>query len=247
MQTNHVAAKLESIMAPPPPRPDEVSAAAIALNGSRLDRLRISAKALFNLMRDPEGTDQVFVLGIALNAPQFPRFLARFTAEDQDGRLLREQPSIDSKSVDFDRLMSLPETTLGGAFARHMKKNNLDPDLFQAPPGLPTMVAYVAKRVRQTHDIWHLLTGYDTDVPGELALQAFYYGHMRLPSSLALSVLGTARYLSKFPNRQLVAMVRDGYRRGKLATFLPTVRWEELWEMRLADVRTKLNIAPRTV
>ena len=33
--------------------------------------------------------------------------------------------------------------------------------------------AYLAQRMRQTHDIWHVLTGYATDVAGEVQLQAF--------------------------------------------------------------------------
>lgn len=243
MQTTPVARTLDP-MAAIKHAPNEHAAAAIALSGSRLDRLKISGTALLNLMRNPEDTHQVFVLGIALNAPVFPKLLARFVAEDRDGKLLREQPSIDSTHVDFAKLMALPESTLGGAFARHMKKNNLDPDLFQAPPDLPPTVAYVAKRIRQTHDIWHLLTGYDTDVAGEIALQAFYFAHLRMPSALALATFGTLRYLTKFPDRNLVAMVKDGYRRGKTATFLPTVRWEELWETPLDEVRARLHIEP---
>jgi ubiquinone biosynthesis protein Coq4 len=33
----------------------------------------------------------------------------------------------------------------------------------------------VGQRTRQTHDLWHVLTGLGTDIPGEIALQAFTY------------------------------------------------------------------------
>lgn len=232
-------------MPPHVPHPDEVAAAAIALHGTVPQRLKVSATALLHLLRNPQDTEQVFVLGVALNAHRFPSFMARFLAEDEGGRLLREQPTIDSRSVDFDRLLQLPADTLGGAFARHMKTNQLDPDLFQAPPGLPATVAYVAKRVRQTHDIWHVLTGYGTDVPGELALQAFYWAHMGMPSSAAITVLGSLRYATKFRDRRLFAMVKEGFDRGRaVSRFLPTVYWEELWDKPLDEVRAMLHIAP---
>lgn len=228
----------------PAPHPDELSAAAVALQGSAVDRLRVAGKALLHLMKQPEDTEQVFVLGIALNAPRFPEVMARFVAEESGAQLLRDQPSIDSQHVDFARLRTLPETTLGGAFARHMDRLHLDPDLFQAPPGLPSTVAYIAKRIRQTHDVWHVLTGYATDVPGEIALQGFYYGHLHMPSAGAIALLGTLRYVGKFRDADLIAMVRDGYRRGKAARYLPAVQWEALWEVELDEVRRRFNILP---
>ena len=153
---------------------------------------------------------------------------------------------IDSRAVDFAALAALPADTLGGAFARHLKDNNLDPDLFQAPPGLPESVAYVVQRVRQTHDLWHVLTGYATDIPGELALQAFYYGLIGLPSSLLISLFGTLRYTRKFRQTSLLRAVRNGYQRGRQAAFLPTIRWEDFWQQPLAEVRRRVRIEPLT-
>lgn len=225
------------------PNPDEVKAARVALYGNVAERIWIGLRALHRLLQNPNDTKQVFVLGIALNAHRFPGFVARFASDPSGAALLRERPTIDSRSVDFAALAQLPPDTLGGAFARHMKENQLDPDLFQAPPGLPDEAAYIAKRVRQTHDVWHLLTGYKTDIPGELALQAFYYGLIEMPSALFITVFGTLRYARHFPSRNLFRMVHEGYRRGKQAAFLPTIKWEDLWTLPLDEVRRRVNIA----
>lgn len=228
----------------PPPNPEELAAARLALEGNVGQRLWVGLRALGRLLNNPEDTRQVFVLGVVLNARRFPDFMARFVAEPGGLELLRDKPVIDSRAVDFAALAALPADTLGGAFARHLKDNNLDPDLFQAPPGLPESVAYVAQRVRQTHDLWHVLTGYATDIPGELALQGFYYGLIGLPSSLLISLFGSLRYTRKFRQTSLLRAVHKGYKRGRQAAFLPTIRWEELWQQPLAEVRRRVRIEP---
>jgi ubiquinone biosynthesis protein Coq4 len=35
--------------------------------------------------------------------------------------------------------------------------------------------SYLLLRLRQTHDLWHVVTGFSTNVPGELGLKAFVY------------------------------------------------------------------------
>jgi len=218
---------------------DEGRAIAIALNGGVLARMRVALGALGRLMRNPDDTVEVFFLGISLNGPRLPGLIGRMAAERAGLELLCERPTIDSTTVDWDRLRALPASTLGGAYARYLDGNRLDPDLFQPPPGLPEVPRWVAQRIRQTHDIWHVLTGYAPDVPGELALQGFTYAQLRVPSAWLIAVLGT---LIKSPRS--ARRVYDGYRRGARAAFLPNVRFEASWDRELDDVRRELGIEP---
>jgi ubiquinone biosynthesis protein COQ4 len=174
------------------------------------------------------------------NSGSFPQYLLRIMASEEGDRLLREQPSIDRAHVDWDALRALPADTLGGAYARYLDDNGLDPDLFQAPPGLPPIIAYIAKRTRQTHDIWHVLTGYRPDVAGEVALQAFTYAQTRMPSAGLIAFFGSLRFATQAPGTMLMSL--DGLRRGRRAAFLTTVRWEDHWTEKLDDVRAKLGI-----
>ena len=218
----------------------ESSAARAALTGSVRDRVRIGAGALRKLLRDPDDTKQVFLLGIVANGGSLPVFFTRFATSADGARLLAERPTIDSTVV--ATLRGMPESTLGGAYARYLDDNHLDADLFQAPPGLPDAVAYVAKRVRQTHDIWHVLTGYLPDVPGEVALQGFTFAQTRMPSAALIATMGALRWARRDPT--IVSRTLDGFRRGKRASFLASVRWEDHFARPLADVRRDFGVAP---
>ncbi len=224
----------------PKGRTNERSAAEVAMYGTRLERARLAAESLIDLVRDPNDTSRVFVLGLVVSREHFPEFLARLASDDRGARLLRERPAIDSKHVDFDRLRALPEDTLGGAYARFLDAHGLDPDLFQRPPGLPEVPAYVSQRMRQVHDLWHVLTGYGTDVAGEIALQAFTYGNVGAPSAALIVLGGLLRFGLAKP--RYVTLAADGYRRGKKAAFLPPLWLEEMWERPLAEVRRDLGI-----
>ncbi len=219
---------------------DELLAARTALTGTALQRAKIAARALVSLMRDPDDTKQVFLLGVATGRRALPHLLTRMVITDEGGRMIREQPSIDSKHVDYDALRALPNGTLGREYVRFLDTNHLDPDLFQAPPGLPQIPAYVSQRMRQTHDIWHVLTGYTPDVAGEIALQAFSYAQTGTPLSLLIAFVGSLRFTPKHPG--IIAKSIDGYRRGKRAAFLPSVWLETMWSMTLEEVRAKLSI-----
>lgn len=217
----------------------ERDAVAIALGGSPTQRVRVGAGAIRRLLADPDDTVQVFIMGLVLNAPYFPRLFTKIATDPAGARLMEEKPSIDGRSVDWSRLRALPASTLGGAYTRYLDDNHLDPDLFHAPPGLPEPARFVAQRIRQTHDIWHVLTGYAPDVPGELALQGFTFAQLHMPSSLLLSTLGTA---ARAP--RAARAVLDGYRRGRDAKFLPVIRFEDFWERDLDEVRRDLGVRP---
>ena len=216
----------------------EEDAARAALAGTRAERAKIAARALRNLLRDPDDTKQVFLLGLVANAARYPRLFAKFATSAEGAALLRERPAIDGKAL--AELRKMPPETLGGAYARYLDDNGLDPDLFRAPPGLPPDAAYLAQRMRQTHDVWHVLTGYRPDVPGEVALQGFTYGQTGMPSAGLIALAGCLKWARK--RSGLARMTWDGYRRGKKAAFLPSVRWEELWGERVEEVRRRLGI-----
>lgn len=219
----------------------EAQAARAAFSGGKLERLGIALRALSRLARDPNDTSQVFLLGLSLNAAKFPELLTRMLVDEEGMRLLREQPSIDSSAIDYDALRALPADTLGGAYVRFLDAHGLDPDMFHAPPALPSVPAYVAKRLRQSHDLWHVVTGYGPDVPGEVALQAFTYAVTRMPSARLIALTGVLRHVLREP--RIAGMALEGYRRGKKAAFLPTVRWEAMLERPLGEVRGELGLS----
>lgn len=218
----------------------ETVAARAALLGTARERAVIAVRALTALLKNPDDTSQVFVLGLVTGRITLPHLLTRIAFSDEGARLLRDRPTIDSQHVDYAMLRGLPNGTLGREYVRFLDEHKLDPDLFQPPPGLPEIPSYIAQRLRQTHDIWHVLTGYYPDVPGEVALQAFTFAQTHAALSFLIAVSGALRWSLSHP--QILARTIDGYRRGKRAKFLPVLRLEEMWSLPLEEVRRSLGI-----
>jgi ubiquinone biosynthesis protein COQ4 len=219
---------------------EEAEAVRRAFEGRWLPRARLALRSLHRLLQDPNDTRQVFILSIAVSAGHLPRLLADFLSNEDGLALLTERAAIDSTHVDFDALRALPADTLGGAYVRFLDDNGLDPDLFQAPPGMPPGIAYVIQRMRQTHDLWHVVTGYESDIPGEISILAFTYGQTGAPSMRLLATVGTLRYSFEFES--IFRRVWRAYQRGKAAPFLGTTRWEKMWHLPLTEVRERLQV-----
>jgi ubiquinone biosynthesis protein COQ4 len=219
---------------------DEARAARIVEQGRPLDRALLGLRAGLSLAVDTRDTEQVFLLARALDRDALERTLRTMKRSAEGRALLADRPAIDRAHVDFAYLRSLPADSLGGAYARTLEAAGLDPDIFQPPPGLPAEYVYVAQRARQTHDLWHVLTGLRTDVPGEVALQAFTYGQLRYRFSLLITIFGLLFFGLRYPRTW--GMVRRFYRLGRSAPYLLAVRWEALWELPLAEVRARYGL-----
>jgi ubiquinone biosynthesis protein COQ4 len=204
-------------------------------------RVRTAVAALATLARDPGRLDQVLVLSQAVNLGALTRALGRLGADPEGLALLAEQPRLDRSSVDWDSLERLPDGTLGREYVRFLRSNGISPEPFEALPDLgDARAAWVMLRLRQTHDLWHVLTGYAPDVRGELLLQAFTYAHLRAPSALLIAVLGSLRWAWGWKGQ--LAALRRAYRLGARARFLATFRWEDHWATPLSELRARLGV-----
>jgi ubiquinone biosynthesis protein COQ4 len=220
---------------------NQLEAFEVAAGERVLPRIWQGIRAGLALALDPDDTQQVFYLAYSVDRETLPLLAERMRALPSGRDLLARRPSIDSSGVDFAALRALPETTLGGAYARMLKAKNLDPDLFYgSPPGLADDLAYVGQRARQTHDLWHVLTGLDTDIPGEVALQAFTQEQMHQNFSRLIVSFGQLFYGRK--HRHMRPLVERARRAGAGAPFLLAVAWEDLWTKPLTEVREQLRL-----
>jgi ubiquinone biosynthesis protein COQ4 len=92
--------------------------------------------------------------------------------------------------------------------------------------------------MRDTHDLWHALTGYRGDVLGELALLAF---SLSQHWNSAVGIIVAAGLLKGF-GRADTGVVVDAFRRGGRAAWLPALEWESLLALPLEAVRARLGI-----
>jgi ubiquinone biosynthesis protein COQ4 len=154
-------------------------------------------------------------------------------------RLLAERPRLNASVVSLATMAAHPPRSLGQAYAAYFDANGITP--FD-PPELPveTNQDYLATRLREVHDVLHVVTGYGTDDVGELELQWFNLGNVGwgpLPFIMFLAFFVTGR-MKKYGGLWTVyKRARAAYRRGRRSRALASVVWEDYWHMPVRDVQ----------
>jgi ubiquinone biosynthesis protein COQ4 len=208
----------------------------------------LTARALYSfvdLVRHPEHLDRVFEIADAMSGQRrdiMEKMRDAFARDPRGAAALREKHRL---VVRLDELQKLPPGTMGRTYADHMRDNGLDP---AAIPSLPSAgeLEFMRAHLYETHDVWHAVTGFETDVAGELGLQAFYAAQTPggLPLLLmAMGFLNTALYAMGERERRLDAITR-GWQMGKDAQPLFGVRWDERWGRPIDEVRAVLRVKP---
>lgn len=144
---------------------------------------------------------------------------------------------------DLAVLAQCPEDSLGYSFARYIEETGFDPNYYRALP-ITDDTSYLLTRLRQTHDIWHLVTGLGSSVNGELGLQAFCLAQIRIPLPVLLIAGGLLRTLLTAPEElgEVLEQIAIGYRMGSRAKPLIAQKWEEHWDKPLAEWRQGLDL-----
>ena len=147
-----------------------------------------------------------------------------------------------SPIVNLDDLITYPKESLGYCYAAHMKQLGLRPDFYRAIH-IEDDYSYLAMRMRQTHDIWHTITGFGTDLVGEAKLQALTLAQMRSPLAAALMGAFLVHTMkSSAPLDPLIDGIWEGWCMGKVARPLIAQKWEEDWGKPLSEWRVYLEI-----
>ncbi len=211
-----------------------------------LRELMLVFGATARVLRDSDRLKDIHLVADITSRGRMAELLAR-ARERGEPEVMRARPEIDETTVDFAALRSLPPDTLGGAYARHLDRYQLD--IHTDPTSTRFIddadVRYLMHRYRQIHDIWHVLAGVGIAGHEEVLLHAFTLGQLRLPVSMMIVTLGTLKHIVL--ERRWTALragLLHAYRSGRAAAPLLLVRWEEHWDRPLADVRADYNIAP---
>jgi len=203
--------------------------------------------AVVRVLGDSTKTHEIHRVEEITGRPRLRGVLAELRQTVEGQRLLDERPELSSELVDYDHLRTLPEDTLGGAYVRHLDDNGLSADYQAAAtrhvddPDL----AYVMRRFRQTHDVWHALLGIGITGHEEVLAHWFSYGQLRLPVSAMIMVLGTMKHIVLEKRwGALRHSALEAYRSGRDAAPLIGVQWEDLWGEPLDRVRAIYSVMP---
>lgn len=211
-------------------------------------------RALRNLIDDPERTDQVFEIIRALSGTAFERAYTRFATSADGRRLLAERPSLLETLSDRDALAALPKGSFGRAYAEFMRAGQLDAaglleaeqmadQNFAKDEPLDPDREFFGDRLRDMHDLWHVLTGYGRDEAGEAANLAFTLGQVWNLGTAAIVVAG-ALLGPKEPTFYWQRYLYRAWGRGRAAHLLTAAPYECLLPLPLEEVRRQLGIPP---
>jgi ubiquinone biosynthesis protein COQ4 len=209
-----------------------------------------AARALAALRRDPDDTSQVFAIIEALSGDNHVRLTRRMAAHPAGARLLRERRNLAQALADRAHLAALPEASLGRAYLSLCEQAGITPQgLVEASetvpePELTDDTRFVRDLLRDQHDLWHVVTGYQTDTVGEAALLAFSFAQTR---NRGVGLISLVAFIEASERAWVRPLIARAFVRGLRASWLPAVDWEARLARPLEAVRRELRVGTAPV
>jgi ubiquinone biosynthesis protein COQ4 len=213
----------------------------------------LAFKALVGLARDTSRTDHVFTIISSLSGDTLERTYQAFKRTPHGQRLLRERPDLMAILSDRARLEAMPEGSLGRAYLRFMDEGKItaaglmDAQTAGVDPNahldLDPKRRYVADRLRDMHDLWHVLTDYGCDDTGEIANLWFSVGQFGNPGMAFIAFFGVVDGVSH-ARTDWARYCYRAYVRGRKATRLLSEPLEEMLDLPIDEARRRLKIQP---
>ena len=195
---------------------------------------------------DPYRADMVAVSGEVMGQNALESMYSKMKLSREGRMILKDRPSINSKTVDFDLLKGLPENTLGHTYVTFCEKHKITPDSRDPVQFVDDEnLAFVMKRYRETHDIVHALLDMPTDMVGESVVKWVEAMQTGLPMCIGGAIFGPARF---HRNAQFVRFRKLrpwAISVGQNAKFLLNIYYEQRWEQDIDDLKYELRIEPK--
>jgi len=204
--------------------------------------------AISRLLRDPDDTSQVFKVLEALRGDSLSRALSRMSGDERGQRLLDEQPNIVKVLNDRDMLAALPEGSIGKAYYDFVHAEGLSADGLIASsheaPRFETIgqnLRWLGDRLRDIHDLQHVMTGYGRDTLGELCLLSFMTTQVPSRGIDFIIFMGRTKGQKEQPELNLKELIDEGRQIGEAADWMLFTRWEDRLHEPLESVRAELG------
>ena len=208
------------------------------------------------LIADKEDTEQVFHIIAALRGRKFRDIAQRFWNSDKGQRLLTADERLIDILDDHATLKQLPAGTVGRVYVEFMEREGLSAAGLEAEYAKFTTAGMrfedgidrYGDRLRDTHDLHHILNGYGRDALGEQCVLAFTFAqHRNLGVGFIAYAGGIELKRRVAPSAPIMGAVHEGYRIGKAAKNLVHEDINALLREPLDDARKRLGIAtPKT-
>ena len=207
---------------------------------SRLQSLKLVA-GLATFLKNP-GLESVFaVAGSLQDSPMAEKMESHLMADariqDMVNQGWRPQP------IDLNDLQKLPEGSLGRSYADQLVSQGIDPYVLIDPTPVTSPKEFIVHRLKETHDIVHVLTGFGIDGVSEIGLQGFNLAQNRSPLAVMLIFGSMLSALQEDdPLGPLLHALAHGFQMGLDADLVIAYKLEEGWERPLAQWREQLRL-----
>ena len=216
-------------------------------------KLREARRAMDALSSNPDDTAEAIRAIAAMSGKSGERCLKRFKGSAGGARILREKRELYDVLADIDGLGAMPEGSLGKEIWKFYTVEQLSIQGLQAASeaahgvnsdAADTDEARFGRRLRDLHDVFHVLTGYGRDMLGEIACLAFTYAQTRNTGIgyVVLRVLRQAGWRS-----EMGRLARQAYLRGRRSAWLIDQDWETLLYQPLEQLRLRLSVGPAPI
>lgn len=210
-------------------------------------------KHMNRLLADKEDTAQVFHIIEALNGDNLRRIFMRSLSTPEGQARLKERRSLPELLDDHAGLGELPQGSVGRTYIDFMTREGLTAAGLveesnirtQGQPEYNDDLEWFGQRLRDTHDMFHVLSGYGRDGLGEAALLAFTHGQHGGRGIIFISKMAFRKMRKEMPRSiDLKAVYDEAHHNGKIAKHIVDQDILALLNEPLEDVRARLNIKP---
>jgi ubiquinone biosynthesis protein COQ4 len=201
------------------------------------------------LVADKEDTEQVFHMVDCLPSARYRRIQEAFCVSANGLALMKAEPYLPALLDDHDRLLAMPKGSVAHAYVAFMRAEGLSAAGLVAEsekagrPRYVDQVQWFGDRLRDTHDLIHVITGYGRDALGEQCALGFSYGQYRAWVDGFLAWAGSFELWRKVKvDAPVFGAVGEAVRQGKASTPLFAQSITALLAEPLESARTRMAI-----
>jgi ubiquinone biosynthesis protein COQ4 len=204
------------------------------------------------LVKDKEDTAQVSPIFEALPWRGIYDAALAFLQSERGQAIRKLEPSLVAILDDHVALRKLPADSLAHVYCDFMEREGLSAQGLvdeldkNRPPEMywDDQVSWYFNRMRDTHDLLHILTGFGRDALGEQCVLAFTYSQQPALAHLFLGYAGAVEIAKrKTVPVPVFRAVREAQNMGKACPRLIELPITELLALPIEQVRARLNIA----
>tara|TARA_B100000767_G_C19755435_1_gene532753 strand:- start:436 stop:1254 length:819 start_codon:yes stop_codon:yes gene_type:complete len=211
-----------------------------------IDMLKMAAKIR---KKNPNDFQSATLTFFGLGGRDDRAIMRRMASDPQGQRLVRERVPLPAGILKPEFYQNFPVGSLGRIYFEHCDTLGLDPEFLSIESAkvsdtLPITEThrYVYYRHRDSHDFWHVLTGYGTDMAGEAGIIGWTFAQTG-NRAYGLIALLNATLCATRGRFDVFKTAWSGFLHGKKSPLLMVIDWEGYMDMPIDVVRKSIGLS----